>query len=90
MEDMHGGPSGPQFYVLSEESYQELKTLQMMLHLMAAIAYTEEDDKNGNSLLTMRREQIYCVFEDMSSQIGIALAGVGRENEIKVRSTMWQ
>jgi hypothetical protein len=47
MKDMHGAPSGPQLYLLSEEGYRELKNIQTMLRLMAEIAYTEEDDANG-------------------------------------------
>ncbi|HUA78735.1 MAG TPA: hypothetical protein VL997_00065 [Dyella sp.] len=88
MEDIDGVPSWPQFYVLSEEGYQGLKDIQATLAVMAAITYTEDDDKNGKSFVTIRRKEMFNVFEEISAQIGEALEGLKRENEIATRSTM--
>jgi len=90
MEEMYGSPSGPQFYVLSEEGYRELKSIQQMLSLMAGIAYNEDDDKNGNDLLTLRREEFFFVFTEISAQIGDALDRVGNENGLSHQSRIWQ
>lgn len=90
MEDIHGTPSGPQFYLLSEEGYRELKSIQTMLSLMAGIAYTENDDANGNTMLTIRRAEIYFVFEEISAQIGEALEQLGKENFVGTQSWMRQ
>jgi hypothetical protein len=90
MEDMHGIPLGPQFYLLSEEGYRELKSIQTMLRLMAGIGYTDEDDANGNVVLTIRRAEICFAFEEISAQIGAALERLGKENWMRNQSRMWQ
>jgi hypothetical protein len=90
MKDMHGAPSGPQLYLLSEEGYRELKNIQAMLRLMAEIAYTEEDDANGNTMLTIGRAEICFVFEEISAQIGAALERLGKENWMENQSRVWQ
>jgi hypothetical protein len=80
MEDVHGGPSGPQLYVLSEEGYEELRHIQTMLVLMAKVTYSEGDNTNGNVVLTIPRVNLYYYFEELAAQIGDALDWVSREN----------
>ena len=90
MEDMHSDHHGPQLYLLSEESYEELKNIQGMLTLMGHIAYSEEDNTNGNAMLTIPREEIFFFFQQISAQIGDALERLSRENWLGPQSRMWQ
>jgi hypothetical protein len=66
MENNHGRrakrPTRTQLYLLSEESYEELKNIQGMLTLMAHIAYSEDDNTKGNAMLTIPREEIFSSF----------------------------
>jgi hypothetical protein len=90
MEDMHNGPLGPQLYLLSEEGYEELKSIQTMLSLMAKIAYCEDDDTNGNAMLTIGRAEVHYVLNEISAQIGDALERLGHENWIGTQSYVRQ
>ncbi|RDS80000.1 XAC0095 family protein [Dyella psychrodurans] len=90
MEDMHGGPTGPQFYLLSEEAYEDLRNIQTMLTLMAHITYSEDDNTNGNVVLKIGRADLYYYFQEISAQIGAALDRLSKENCTDTQSRMWQ
>ncbi|HUA78747.1 MAG TPA: hypothetical protein VL997_00125, partial [Dyella sp.] len=89
-EDMQSGPSGPQLYLLSEEGYRELKSIQAMLTLIARIARGEEDNANGKAMLTISRSDMSYYFLEISSLIGDALDRLGKENVMSKQSWMWQ
>ena len=63
---------------VGEESYQEVKSLQRMLRLMARIAHSEGDDING--MITISCAELHYVFQQISTQIGDALERSGDEN----------
>lgn len=90
MEDMHGIPSGPQLYLLSEEGYAELKHIQTMLTLMAGITYNEEDKANGNATLTIGRSELYFIFQAINAQIDGVLERLGNENWLFNQNRVWQ
>jgi len=90
MEDMHSGPTGPQLYLLSEEGYRELKSIQAMLTLIARIAHGEEDNANGKAMLTISRSDMSYYFLEISTMIGDALDRLGKENVVGKQSWMWQ
>ena len=90
MEDMQSGPSGPQLYLLSEEGYRELKSIQAMLTLIARIAHGEEDDTNGKTMLTISRADMSYYFLEISALIGDALDRLGKENVVGKQGWMWQ
>ncbi|HUA78874.1 MAG TPA: hypothetical protein VL997_00760 [Dyella sp.] len=90
MEDMQSGPSGPQLYLLSEEGYRELKSIQAMLTLIARIARGEEDSADGKAMLTISRADMSYYFLEISTLIGDALERLGKENVVGKQSWMWQ
>jgi len=90
MEDMQGGRCGPQLYLLSEAGYESLKDLQVMLTLMAQIAYSEGDDKDRSTTLTLGRAELCFVFEAINARIDEVLRRVSDENWIGERGHTWQ
>ena len=88
MEDPYRVPSGAQRYLLSEESYQELKSLQRMLRLMARIAYSEGDAID--SMITIRCAELHYVFQQISTQIGDALERSADESGTGAQHCLWQ
>jgi hypothetical protein len=90
MEDMHGFPSGPQLYLLSEEGYAELKHIQTMLTLMADITYNEEDKTSGNATLAIGRAELYFIFQVINAQIDGVLERLGNENWLFSQNRAWQ
>ena len=90
MEDLYSVPSGPQLYLLSEEGYEELKSIQSMLRLMAYITYHEEDDGGGPAMLMISRAELYVIFQAISVQIGNALERLAHENGVGTPSRIWQ
>jgi len=86
MENIQIGSSGPQLYLLSEEGYQGLKSIQTMLSLMAGIAYTEGVDNSDNTMLTISRAEIHFIFREMSDLIGASLEQLGKENWVGTQS----
>lgn len=90
MEDVHSGPSGLQLYLLSEEGYEELRHIQTMLMLMAKVAYSEDDNTNGNAILAIPRVDLYYSFQEIAAQIGGALDRLSKENWVGRSNWMWQ
>ena len=90
MEDMHSDQSGPQLYLLSEEGYQELKSIQAMLTLIARIAHNKEGESDGDAMLTISRADMSYYFSEISGLIGDALDRLGKENGVGKQSSMWQ
>jgi hypothetical protein len=90
MEDMHSGPQGPQLYLLSEEGYEDLRNIQAMPSLMAKIAYSNDDNMNGNAMLVIPRVDLHYSIEELRAQIGNALDRLSKENGIGSQSRMWQ
>lgn len=48
MEDIYGEPTGPQFYLVSQEGYDDLRNIQTKLVVMAQVAYSDEDIESVN------------------------------------------
>jgi len=69
MEDMQGGRCGPQLYLLSRDSYEELKHLQDVLALMAHITYNQDNAANGNATMTIDRAELHFIFETINAKI---------------------
>lgn len=90
MEDMHGGRYGPQLYLLSRDSYEELKHLQDMLSLMAHITCNEDNAEHGNAMMTISRAELHFIFEAINAKIDEVLARLGDENWMEVQSQTWQ
>ena len=90
MEDMHGGRMGPQLYVLSEQGYEKLERLKNTLQLMASVTFNEDDNTNGNALLTISRADMSWYFEEIAAQICEALSRVSNENTVAAKGRVWQ
>jgi hypothetical protein len=80
MENMPGTRTGPQLYVLSEQGYEELRNIESTLLLMAQVTHSEDDDKNGNAMLTISRIELSNYFLEVSTQIAFALNRLSTEN----------
>jgi len=90
MKDVQSKPSGPQLYLLSEAGYEELKSIQGTLVLMARIAHNGESEAAGETMLTISRAEISRYFMDISAQIGAALSRLDKENWVGKQAWMWQ
>jgi len=90
MKDMHGGPWGPQLYLLSSDSYEDLKHLQDMLTLMAHITYNEDNAENGEAIMTIGRAELYFIFEAINAKLDEVLSRLGEENWLGGHGQMWQ
>ncbi|RDS81130.1 hypothetical protein DWU98_11320 [Dyella monticola] len=90
MEDIPDTRRGPQLYLLSEESYLDLKETQLMLNLMAHIARGDAGGADGTTTVTISRAELHRVFIQISEQIGEALDQVGNENWFGDRHRAWQ
>lgn len=90
MEDMQGGPCGPQIYLLSEEGFEGLKDIQAMLTVMAQITYSEGDDAKSGATLTMGRAELCFIFETINAKIDDVVQRIGNENWMGARSRIWQ
>jgi hypothetical protein len=71
MDDNTNTPTGPEFYVLSDESYEQLLALQILLSLIADTVHEKDDDPNA--VLTIPRASLRYYFQQISNQIGDAL-----------------
>jgi hypothetical protein len=89
MEDHNKSTSTPQFYLLSEESYEELRSIQTMLMMMAE-AVGNDDESEPTKVLVMRRARLRFYFEEVSYQIGDALERLALENGIGRPNRKWQ
>ncbi|RDS84893.1 hypothetical protein DWU98_02760 [Dyella monticola] len=90
MKDTPGTRMGPQLYLLSEDSYLELKEIQTMVHLMARIARGDAGDAHGTTTVTISRAELYRVFIQISEQIGEALDQLRNENWFADQQRAWQ
>ena len=90
MKDMHGGRCGPQLYLLSSDSYEDLRHLQDMLTLMAHITYNEDNAENGHAMMTIGRAELYFIFEAINARLDEVLSRLGEENWLGGQSQMWQ
>jgi hypothetical protein len=83
MENTPGTRTGPQLYVLSEQAYEELRSIESMLLLMAQVTHSEDDDKTGNAMLTISRIDLSNYFLEVSTQIAFALNRLSQENWVE-------
>jgi len=90
MKDMQGGHRGPQLYLLSSDSYEDLRHLQDMLTLMAHITYNEDNAENGEAIMTIGRAELYFIFEAINAKLDEVLSRLGDENWLGGQSQRWQ
>ena len=90
MKDMQGGRCGPQLYLLSSDSYEDLRHLQDMLTLMAHITYNEDNAENGEAIMTIGRAELYFIFEAINAKLDEVLSRLGEENWLGGQSQTWQ
>ena len=90
MKDMQGGRCGPQLYLLSSDSYEDLRHLQDMLTLMAHITYNEDNAENGEAIMTIGRAELYFIFEAINAKLDEVLSRLGDENWLGGQSQTWQ
>jgi len=90
MKDMQGGRCGPQLYLLSSDSYEDLRHLQDMLTLMAHITYNEDNAENGEAIMTIGRAELYFIFEAINAKLDEVLSRLGDENWLWGQNQMWQ
>ena len=79
-----------QTYLLPEEAYEELRSIQNMLMGLARITYGEQNDTDGNAMLMVSRAELRCLFQQVSVLIGKALEEVIREQRKGGENWMWQ
>ena len=90
MKDMQGGRCGPQLYLLSSDSYEDLRHLQDMLTLMAHITYNEDNAENGEAIMTIGRAELYFIFEAINAKLDEVLSRLVDENWLGGQSQRWQ
>jgi len=90
MKDMQGGRCGPQLYLLSSDSYEDLRHLQDMLTLMAHITYNEDNAENGEAIMTIGRAELYFIFEAINAKLDEVLSRLGDENWLGGQSQTWE
>ena len=90
MKDMQGGHRGPQLYLLSSDSYEDLRHLQDMLTLMAHITYNEDNAENGEAIMTIGRAELYFIFEAINAKLDEVLSRLVDENWLGGQSQRWQ
>lgn len=90
MEDIQGGPRGPQLYLLSEEGYEELKDIQAVLTLMAQIAYNRGDDSKSSAMLTIGRAELCFIFEAINAKVDDVVKRIDSGNWLGTQSQTWQ
>jgi hypothetical protein len=84
MDDVQGGRSGPQLYLLSQDGYEALKHLQDTLNLMALITYNEEHMANNDTVMTIGRAELSFIFQSIHMQIDQVLEQLANENWLGV------
>ena len=92
MEENEFGPTGPQFYVISENTYIDLRHTESAMLQMAHEVYNDSHRESDNQRLVLSRAELNYLFAGIgerieithksASRIGRALDGVGRENGI--------
>lgn len=82
MEDIYSEPTGPQFYIVSQEGYDDLRNIQTKLVVMAQVAHSDEDIESVNLRRMLNRSDINRFFAEISVQIGNALDGIRKDNLI--------
>jgi hypothetical protein len=82
MEENEFGPTGPQFYVISENTYIDLRYTESAMLQMAHEVFNDSHRESDNQRLVLSRAELNYLFAGIGELIGRALDGVGRENGI--------
>lgn len=90
MEDMPGGRRGPQLYLLSEENFESLKDIQVVLTLLAQITYSKSEDAKQSAMLSIGRAELCFIFEAINAKIDDVVKRIGNENWLGAQSSAWQ
>lgn len=90
MENMPGGRCGPQLYLLSEEHFESLKDIQVVLTLLAQITYSKSEDAKQSAMLAIGRAELCFIFEAINAKIDDVVKRIGNENWLGAQSSAWQ
>jgi hypothetical protein len=82
MEENDFGPTGPQFYVISEGHYIDLRHTESVMMQMAHEVFNDSHREADNQRLVLSRAELNYLFAGIGELIGRALDGVGRDNGI--------
>ena len=77
-------------YLLPEEAYEELKSIQNMLMGLARITYGKQGETDGDAMLMVSRAELHCLFQEVGVLIGRALESVIHERRVHGEHWMWQ
>jgi hypothetical protein len=90
MEENDFGPTGPQFYLISESHYIELRYTESAMMQMAHEVFNDSHRQTDNQRLVLSRAELNYLFAGIGELIGRALDGVGRENGLLPTSEVRQ
>ena len=90
MEEIYRDLMGPQFYVISQDHYIDLRNSESMLMQMAHEVFNDTHRENGDQKIVLSRAEINYFFAGIGELIGRALDGVGRDNGILPWNKVWQ